>query len=41
MNSRLKFNIIFSSYYLSTTLIGYYCNYNLLQKHPNKLPIIY
>ena len=38
MNQKLKFNIIFSSYYLSTTLIGYYCNY---KKHPNKLPIVY
>ena len=41
MNSRLKFNIIFSSYYLSTLLVGSYYNYKFLKKYPNKLPIVY
>jgi len=39
-----KFNIIFSSYYLSTLLVGSYYNYKLLfnkKKYPNKLPILY
>lgn len=38
MNQKLKFNIIFSSYYLSLFVIGSYYNY---KKHPNKLPIVY
>ena len=36
-----KFNIIFSSYYLSTLLVGSYYNYNFFKKYPNKLPILY
>ena len=36
-----KFNIIFSSYYLSTLLVGNYYNYKFLKKYPNKLPLLY
>ncbi len=36
-----KFNIIFSSYYLSTLLVGSYYNYKFFKKYPNKLPILY
>ena len=36
-----KFNIIFSSYYLSTILVGSYYNYTFFKKYPNKLPILY
>lgn len=41
MNQKLKFNIIFSSYYLSSLVIGSYYNYKFFKKYPNKLPIIY